>query len=121
VLPVAVRGPGIPPLELVQLVLLTDPPLRLAGVLMDACPLRRRAACVTSLSALARNLRGKHGLEVRFQVSCDDQEASQMKHVISHIVGCASLEKVGEVREGQEVEFFASLVVVQEVVDRIAR
>jgi hypothetical protein len=44
-----------------------------------------------------------------------------MKHVMSHIVGCASLEKVGEVHEGQEVEFFASLVVVQEVVDGIAR
>ena len=38
-----------------------------------------------------------------------------------HIVGCASLEEVGKVREGQEVEFLASLVVVQEAVDRPAQ
>jgi len=79
------------------------------------------ALAVATLVSASRSLRVKHGLEIRFQVSCDDQEASQMKHVMSHIVGCASLEKVGEVHEGQEVEFFASLVVVQEVVDGIAR
>ena len=35
-----------------------------------------------------------------------------MEHVKSHIVGWASLDEIGEVREGQEVEFLASLVVV---------
>ena len=43
-----------------------------------------------------------------------------MEHVMSRIMGCASTDEVGKVREGQDVEFLASLVIVQEVVDHMA-
>jgi hypothetical protein len=46
---------------------------------------------------------------------------SQVKHVMSHIMRCASTVEVGKVREGQEIEFLASLVIVQEVVDHMVR
>ena len=133
VLSFAVRGPVMP--LLLQLVLLTDPSLLLAGCWM----LVRCAEGKLSLSALAvatsasasRSLRWStrwaSNRDCRFvskylaMTRTAGSFPSQVKHVMSHIMRCASTVEVGKVREGQEIEFLASLVIVQEVVDHMVR